>query len=511
MIRNADRFKQEYLICPFPGAHKERWVLDTQKDYQLCQAIAERWRKSTPPSCTDILHILDAEPELRELNSGAIRNERFYEGLADERLPARTFERSEKLFDRAATFIPYAAQTFSKSYLQFPKGGAPLFVSHGDGARVFDVDGNDYVDLVGGLMPVVLGYRDPDVDEAIRRQLSSGITFSLSTKLEAELAETLCRLIPCSEMVRFGKNGSDVTSAAIRLARAHQDNAGIIIANGYHGWHDWAVTKTPRSGGVPATGQSLRASLEYILSECDLSQWAAVIVEPDGHDRKQLSELRTKCSETGCVLIFDEIITGFRWSLGGYQRHIGVTPDLACFGKSMANGMPISALVGKREIMKRLEPPDNVFYSGTFFGETLSIAAALATIKKMERENVIAHLWEVGEEIKVGVTHLIERYDLASVVKLTGEAPRTLINFEAHPNATVAQLRSLFIQEMAQSGVLIINANCMSYSIRLPEVTRIIKAYAYTLKSIRECLIKDGEVELRLKGNVTASPVRQIA
>lgn len=505
IIRNRDRFPAEYLICPFPGAHKERWVLDTEKDYELCKAIAARWHHPTSPSCTDIMRILDNEPELRKLNAGAIRNERFYEGLAGEELPAREFGRSNALFTRAARVIPGGSQTFSKSYVHFPAGAAPLYVSHGDGARVFDVDGNDYVDLVSALLPVVLGYRDPDVDYAVRRQLSAGMSLSLATRLECELAERLRDLIPCAEMVKFGKNGTDVTTAAVRLARAYT-GVDRVLVGGYHGWADWSIGATPNRIGIPDRvghlSHSMRMRNDLLSLNASYSdQIAAVIVEPMG-DEDYLRFLRKFCSENGIILIFDEIKTGFRYSMGGAQKLWGVIPDLACFGKSMGNGMPISALVGKAPLMKMLEK--EVFYSGTFFGDTTALAASLATIKKMEDEKVIEHLWSYGRSLFGILPHNLD------YISFEGHPPLIQIKFKDHKSANKNKIKSLFIQEMVQQGVLVLTENGISYSHKYPELQRIKSAYNHTLDVISESMMR-GDIDKRLKGVVSAKPVREVA
>ena len=200
----------------------------------------------------------------------------------------RLFINSNKLYDRAIKTIPLASQTFSKSAMNFPKGASPLFFKKGQGAYVWDHDGNKYIDYVLGLMPIILGYCDPDVDESIRKQLDNGIIFSLSSELEVQLSEKLVELIPCAEMVRFGKNGSDVTSASIRLARAFTGRDKIAVS-GYHGWHDWYIGTTTRNLGVPKAVQSLSSkfifndpdSLEYLFKH-NPSDFAAVILEPDG-------------------------------------------------------------------------------------------------------------------------------------------------------------------------------------------------------------------------------------
>src|SRR5258705_1695562 len=306
IARNRSRFPAETLINPIPGLEKERWVLDTAEDYDFCKAVAERWVWSWgPPSQFDILKILDHYPDLRKINANAIMNERYFDALAEEPIYERSYERSQEQFKKAREIIPLSAQTFSKSYLQYPQP-SPLFLSHGQGGLVWDIDGNEYVDLVSALLPNILGYRDPDVDVEIRRQLASGISFSLATELEAELAETLCRLIPCAEMVRFGKSGTDVTTAAVRLARAFTGRDKVMVC-GYHGWADWSMAVSERRLGIPDAVQALS------LKQPKIGQvpWgdpsdppAAVIIEPED-DPSLLKWLREMCTTAGIVLIFD--------------------------------------------------------------------------------------------------------------------------------------------------------------------------------------------------------------
>jgi len=498
--RNRSRFPAETVINPIPGLQDERWVLDTAADYEFCKAIAARWPwDKGPPSQLDILGILDANPDIRKLNADAIMNERYFDALAEEPIYARSYERSQEAFERAKKVIPLAAQTFSKSYLQYPQP-SPLFLSHGDGALVWDVDGNEFVDLVSALLPNVLGYRDPEVDAAIRKQLSSGISFSLATELEAELAETLCRIIPCAEAVRFGKSGTDVTSAAVRLARAYTGRERLLICGGYHGWADWSVE---RNLGVPEVVRGLTTRVPYgtEMTAASLADVAAVIVEPE-RGAQYLRHLREVCDHSGAILIFDEIITGFRYHLGGAQTLWGVTPDLATFGKAMANGMPLSAIVGRKDIMKRFEPPDNIFYSGTMFGETLSLAASIATIKKMERENVVDRLRDTGLKIYMGAANIAREIGLpADVIHSRGTASFQRIAFRDE------QIAALFRKEMIASGTLIVGSHNVCYAMGESEIKRILKSYRHALGVIKDALDK-GDIEQRLAGAAVAPMVR---
>ncbi len=498
--RNRSRFPAETLINPIPGMAGERWVLDTSKDYDFCNWVAGYWTWAKgPPSMLDMLGILDRVMGLREVNAAGIMNERYFEALAEEPIHERTYQRSQAQFEKARKVIPLAAQTFSKSCLQYPQP-SPLFVSHGQGALIWDIDGNEYVDLVSALLPNILGLRDPDVDAAIRRQVNAGISFSLATELETELAETLCRLIPCAEAARFGKTGTDVTTAAIRLARAFTGRDRVLICGGYHGWADWSVE---RNLGVPEDVRKLTERKQfrtYLASDYDFDQYAAIIVEPESHP-EYLTYLREKCTKRGTVLIFDEVITGFRFDLGGAQKLFGVTPDLATFGKAMANGMPLSAIVGRKDIMKRMEPPDNIFYSGTFFGETLSLAAGIATIKKLERDETIKKLWDVGIDLSDAAESLTYKHHVHQEIKIEGIPTFKRLKFKDD------QVAALFRREMIASGTLIAASHNVCAAHGPSEIKRILRSYDHALGVIRQA-IDAGDIDARLAGAAITPGVR---
>lgn len=371
-----------------------------------------------------------------------------------------SFDNSNAAFERALKTIPLASQTFSKSHYQWPKGAAPLFLDRAHGARTTDLDGNVYLDYLLGLLPIVLGHCDPDVDAAVRQQLQRGVTLSLPTLLECEVAERLVRLIPCAEKVRFGKNGSDATTAAIRLARAYTSRTKVAVA-GYHGWHDWYIGTTTRDLGVPEAVKALSAkfsfndagSLERLLA-AEPDAYAAIILEPAGATPPApgfLEDVRALATRYGVVLVFDEIVTGFRIGLAGAQGHYGVTPDLACFGKAMANGLPLSAIVGKAPIMDLME---DVFISGTFGGEALSLAAAIATIDKLERHNVPARLWALGDRLSAAFNAAAARHGFAGILSMGGEGwwPRLGVS---KPPVAADLMTSLMRQEFLAAGLLL--------------------------------------------------------
>ena len=402
--------------------------------------------------------------------------------------------KSNQMLARAEKTIPLAAQTFSKSRLQFPVPCAPMFLERGQGGRVWDVDGNTYVDLICGLLPVNLGYCDPDVDAAVRQQLDKGMSFSLSTPLEYELSERLVDLIPSAEMVRFGKNGTDATSAAIRLARAFTGR-DHVLALGYHGWQDWYIGATTRKLGVPETVQHLTHKLPYndfdAVKEAVAKykgNVAAIIMEPaSGTEPKAwyLEGLRALCDEQGIVLIFDEVIMGFRIHMGGAQAYYGVTPDLSAFGKAMGNGMPISAIVGRKNIMSLME---DIFYSGTFGGEALSLAASLAVIDKMKREPVIETLWRSGQTLYDEATAIIKKHGLDTVIGFSGIAPWKTVTFKDHDRTPKEAIKTMFMLEMLKQGVLIASSHNICYAHDERDISHVVQAYDHTMGHISNAL-----------------------
>ena len=331
---------------------------------------------------------------------------------------------SELLLKRALETTPLGSQTFSKSLTQYPRGVSPFFIKKGKGAEVWDVDGNEYIDFVNSLAAVTLGYCDADVDQAVQDQMQNGVTFSLPHTLEIELSEKLIDIIPCAEKVRFAKNGTDATSASIRIARAYTGKEHIAVC-GYHGWQDWYIGSTSRDLGVPKAVKALTHKFEYNNIESlerifQQNELACLIMEPMNVEYPQnnfLEKVKELVHNNNALLIFDETITGFRYSLGGAQELFNVIPDLATFGKGMANGYPLSAVVGSDKVMKKVE---DIFFSGTFGGETLSLAAANAIIDKYKKVKVIKHFSEIGSYLLEQLNQLIDSEALSDIFWTSG-------------------------------------------------------------------------------------------
>lgn len=369
--------------------------------------------------------------------------------------------KSKALLERAYKVIPSATQTFSKGPSQWPHGVAPSFLVKGEGAWVWDVDGNRYLDHLMALGAVILGYNNEEANEAIKKQINSGTIFSQMHPLEVELAEKLVSIIPSAEMVKFYKNGSDATTAAVRVARAYTDKNKIVFC-GYHGWHDWHIALSSRSAGIPDFNQGLSFTFEYnnidslkALLAQHVGEIAAVIMEPVGVEKPQpgfLESVRELCSKNGIILIFDEIVTGFRFNIGGFQAISGVIPDLACFGKGIANGMPLAVLVGNKNIMELFDT--HIFVSSTFGGETASLAAGLKTIEILERDKVLESINTYASELERGITKVIIENGMQSHIKFCGYPIRSILTFTNTEHFSLEAQKTYLMQESVKEGLL---------------------------------------------------------
>ncbi|MGQ9857557.1 MAG: aspartate aminotransferase family protein [Thermodesulfobacteriota bacterium] len=369
--------------------------------------------------------------------------------------------RSMELFEQAKGLVP-GGVLGARRPADFIQGEYPIFLDHGKGGRVTDVDGNEYVDFLCGYGPVILGYREEEVDEAVIRQIrEKGFCFSLTQRYQNDLAEKLRQLVPCSEFSIFLKTGSDATTASIRIARAHTGRVKVMRC-GYHGWHDWCVEM---KGGIPE--KLYEDVFEFRYNDLDQLQdlmkvhgdrTAAIIMTPFGHPLHQKMEepkpgflegVRELASKYGAVLVFDEVRTGFRLSMGGAQKLYGVTPDLAVLGKGMANGYAISVVTGKKEIMA--DAADKLFISSTFFPNSDGYVAALKTIEILERDKVLDAIWKKGETFMGSIREILGKYDVGA--ELSGVAPMFFITFARDQAGNHRAKRNSFFTQLIRRGV----------------------------------------------------------
>ncbi len=370
-------------------------------------------------------------------------------------------KKSLELFEEAKKLVPGGVLGARKPS-DFIEGEYPIFLEYGKGCRLTDVDGNEYIDFMCGYGPIILGYREEEVDEAVIRQIrEKGFCFTLTQRYQNELAETLRQLVPSSEMSIFLKTGSDATTASIRIARAHTNRIKVMRC-GYHGWHDWCVEM---KGGIPE--KLYEDVYEFRYNDLDQlkdlmkrygDQTAAIIMTPFGHPLHQKMEepkpgflegVREIAHQYGAVLIFDEVRTCFRLRMGGAQELYGVIPDLTVLGKGMANGYAISVVTGKAEVM--MAAAQKLFISSTFFPNSDSFIAALKTIEILKRDNVLEQIWEKGGRFLRKIQEILQKYKVGA--ELSGVAPMFFITFKRDEAGTHRARRDDFYTQLIRRGI----------------------------------------------------------
>lgn len=375
--------------------------------------------------------------------------------------PRLNLTRSAEMYEEAKKLSPGGMMGIRRPY-NFVVGEYPIFIERGYAGHIVDVDGNDYIDMLCAYGPIILGYDEAEINDAVKTQMDKGFCFSLVQPIQNELQQRLINLVPSAEMVILVKTGSDATGVAVRIARGCTER-NVILRCGYHGWHDWAVEA---HGGVPKAVQDLTVEFEYgdladleakiVAHKDDL---AGIIITPVGHPLAKpvitppagyLEGVRALADKHGAILIFDEIRTGFRVAMGGAQQRYGVTPDISTFGKALANGYAISAVVGKEKYMKICE--SKVFISSTFFPNSLEMAAAMKCLDILERDHVLDDIWAKGEKFLA---------DLQAVVTAT-KAPATVSGIPPMPYLTFEKVdkhykarRELFYTETIRRGLFI--------------------------------------------------------
>ncbi len=390
-------------------------------------------------------------------------------GVGPTPADAKDFSKSRALQLKARRLIPGGSHTYAKGDDQFPEQ-APGFMARGEGCHAWDIDGNEFIEYGMGLRAVTLGHAFEPVIEAAYRQMHLGINFTRPTSIEVDLAEAMLDVVKGADMVKFAKNGSDVTTAAVKLARAYtgRDLVAICSEQPFFSVDDWFIGSTEMKAGIPRAIVELTVKFHYndLASLQELfdrypSQIACVVMEAEAAIPPvpdYLSRVKKLCEERGAVLVFDEMITGFRWHLGGAQEFHGVTPHLSTFGKAMGNGFAISALAGKREIM-RLGGLDHdrerVFLLSTTHGaETHALAASLATIRIYRERDVIEFLWRQGERLRAGILESITRHRIAGHFEVTGRPCNLIYRTNDMHGQPSQAFRTLFLQELIRGGIV---------------------------------------------------------
>ena len=385
-------------------------------------------------------------------------------------MTGRTVDKSMKLFERACELIPGGTQLISRRPTRFAHGVSPVYAVRANGSRFWDIDGNEYIDWVSGIGAIILGYCDPVVDEAVREQISKGTMYSINHELEVELAEELVHTIPCAEMVRYAKGGGDACAIAVRIARGFTGRDKILFC-GYHGWHDWYLAANLRADngldshlfpGIDPTGVPkclAGTAIPFPYGDIDAlgnalddhrGEIAAVIMEPfrselppDGY----LAGVAKLATEHNVVLIFDEVSTGFRPHASGAQGLVGVTPDMAVFAKSISNGYPMGAVVGRRDVM---EAASRMFISSTYWSDTIGLRAALTTLREVRRRDVPKIVDDIGTRLQTEISAVARETGLPA--RCEGLSFHPHLAFDVDTPQQRSQLATLFIQEMAKRG-----------------------------------------------------------
>lgn len=492
-LRLSGKFKAGGVTHP-TDLSRHRWTVDDPADLEFVRRVYRAIGDRPFAGLEEVMALLTARPDLAAAQGTAASNEGYAKSLYDQATagpaPKPPLAKSQEWAARSRKALPSIAQTFSKGPSQYVQGASPVFLQRGQGCRVWDVDGNEYIDYVQGLLPNILGYAHPEVNAAFTAQLAEGHSFSLPHPLEVELGERLTRIIPCAEMVKFAKNGSDATAAAVRVARAFTGRDRVACC-GYHGWQDWYIGSTTRSRGVPQAVRDLThpfpyndpAKLEETLA-AHPGQFAAVILEPvnftppaDGF----LAKVKEVAHRHGAMLIFDEICSGFHFGLGGAQKRFGVTPDLACFGKAMGNGFPIAAVCGRADVMSVF---DEIFVSFTFAGEVASMAAAMKVLDILERTDALAQMDAAGRQIQDGFNALAKIAGLSDRLTCIGYPVWSLMKFKDAQGKDCLLTRSLFQQEAVKRGILHLVTHNLTAAHDQAAVDRTLTAYAAVMKTL---------------------------
>ncbi len=519
-IRNSGQYRLRNVASSDTRGQGLRWTVDDAADL----AFVEKVFQNLSPShgllfaWEKVMDLIEANPDLKNINAGTLTNEGYYTSLVkNDRVPvrARSLTRSLELKAQAEKLIPSVTQTFSKNPTQFVQGVAPVYLQKGKGSHVWDVDGNEYLDYPMALGPIILGHNYPRVSEAVRAQMEEGTVFTLPHPVEIDVARILCEIIPSAERVRFGKNGSDVTSGSVRVARAFTGRDRIATC-GYHGWHDWYIGTTTRNKGIPKAVAELSHAFGYNdLDACEKlfakypGEIAAVILEPVVATAPApgfLEGLRALTRKHGALLIFDEVVTGFRMGIGGAQEHYGVTPDLSCFGKAMANGYPVAAVVGRADIMAMF---DEIFFSFTFGGDAISLAAAKATISEMREKNVFPHLWEEGRKLLDGFNVLAREFGVADKVRTVGYAPRSVMEWKGDSDEQNLLFKSYFQQECIKRGVLFQGFHNVTYSHTPGDIDYTLRVYRTVMEDFAANL-KAGTLAAKMEGPPVSAVFRRL-
>jgi glutamate-1-semialdehyde 2,1-aminomutase len=507
-----------------------RWTVDEPEDFDLVTRIYELLYPLNPEfRMLDVLALLRQRPELTAINQKYERNEGLQKSLNEDRryriLEKLNLKKSLALQEHAKERIPGLSQLLSKRPDLYSYGVWPGYFSKAKGVEVWDLDGNRYVDMsIGGIGANVLGYADPDVDQAVREAINNGTSSSLNCPEEVELADLLCELHPCAEKVRFARTGGEAMAVAVRIARAFTGRDKIAFC-GYHGWHDWYLAAN--LGTENALGEHLLPGLEPTgvpkalmgtafpfrynqleelesILQSNKNEIAAIVMEPIRNETPIpgfFEGVRRLASETGIVLIVDEISAAFRMNTGGAHLVLGLEPDMAVFSKALGNGYPMAAIIGKSSVM---DAAQRSFISSTYWTERIGPVAALATIKKHRKYDVGKHLMKIGQAVQNGWRELFEKHGIKA--HIGGIPAMSHFTFD-HEKSLV--LKALFVQAMLEKGFLATTGFYAMFAHREAHVKAYLEAVDQILPFLNEVL-RSGQPESFLIGQPAISGFKRL-
>ena len=434
----------------------------------------------------------------------------------------KKYDKSLELYKQAERYFPYGTQLLSRSPRMAAFGEAPIYFERAKDGHFWDVDGNEFIDCSMGVGPVILGYCYEPVDRAVKDQIDKGVLGSINNASEIEMAQAICEMVPCGEMVKLCKGGGEADAIAVRLARGYTGR-DVVLFCGYHGWHDWYLSANLESDtvlddhlrqgiipkGVPAALAGTTVPFEYnnldslkATLEGHAGKVACIIMEvtrDKNPEKGYLEGVRELADEHGCVLIFDEVVTGFRMALGGAQEYYGVTPDLATFGKAIANGYSLAAVAGKEEIMAGQY--DN-FISSTYYSDTVSLAAGIATLNELRTQPVIETTCRMGKQIWAGLEAAAEKHGTKATIK--GPASGNLLHISFDYGHMTGEVATLYMQEMMARGVYNSGIWYMCYTHTQGDVEKMLGAADETFEVLARAVREDKVNEL------LRAPVREV-
>jgi glutamate-1-semialdehyde 2,1-aminomutase len=418
----------------------------------------------------------------------------------------RGTQESTRLYQKALQLVPGGTHLYGKRSEFHASGVWPAYVARAEGGHFWDVDGNEFIDYNLGAGPVMLGHAFPPVIEAVQRQLPLGQLYATSSPLELELARLIIELVPCAEMVRYARSGGEACAVAVRIARSYSRRDKVLFC-GYHGWHDWYISANLadsetlndhlRPGidplGVPAALAGTAMPFEYndidslkAALDANRGEVACIIIEPARTFQPEngyLHKVRDIADEYGVVLIFDETVTGFRYSRGGAQEHFGVTPDMGVFGKAIGNGFPLTCVAGKGDVMMACK---DSFISSCFWGETTSLAAGVAAVTFIRDNPVIEHIWSIGQGIVDGVDAAAK--ELGISMRFPGKPCNASVRFDIDDPALAKGISTLWEQELLRRGICADGMFYICYSHTREDVERTVEAGTEALQVVKRAI-----------------------